>query len=186
MGRAIVRISSRIVGGFVALGVMLAVLMGCATNAALPESMNAKLKAGYEAVGAYATATQTSLARGRITKDQATRAAANANEAIDKVGTVQDALAACTAPADCKDLLNQLQPLLLQMEADLRAQQAKERSSDRSLLGVITVINDATMLIAAVQPLISATQDASTEAVTAARERAKAAIAALEKAIDAY
>ena len=114
------------------------------------------------------------------------RLRSNSQEADDKVGPIQDAAAACSTPEACRDLLIQLQPLLLQMEADLRAQQAKEKSADRSLLGVITVINDATMLIAAVQPLISATQDATAEAVTAARERAKAAIVTLEKAIYAY
>ena len=161
------------------IAVCAVVLAACAT-VAMPPGVNGKLRAGYDATRVYADATAQALTRGRIDVPQAEQAQGRANEALDKIGTIQDSIAACAAPADCSDLMGQVQPLLLQMEADLRAQQKRERSADRSLLGVITVINDATMLIGAGQALAASVQGGATDAdVTKARASAKSAVDSL-------
>lgn len=96
---------------------LLALLVGCATGP------NASIKTGYDTVDAYVQVTTQALERGRITPAQASQASANAKKAKESIDTAANALMACKPPCDPASILTGLQPTLLELEKQLRAQQ---------------------------------------------------------------
>lgn len=101
----------------------LALLTACASG---PPSINSQLKAAYDTTNAYVEVTSTSLLRGRITVEQATKASASAKKARDAIDSAALALAACKPPAPCTDyltIIQSLQPTLLEFERELRARE---------------------------------------------------------------
>jgi multidrug efflux pump subunit AcrA (membrane-fusion protein) len=105
------------------IGCVLVVLAGCASG---PPSVNTQLKAGYDTTAAYADLARTSLLRGRITAEQAAKASANAKKARDTLDAASVALAGCKPDAPCTDytnLMQALQPTLLEIERELRAKE---------------------------------------------------------------
>jgi hypothetical protein len=106
----------------------LALLTACATGA---PSINTQLKAGYATTAAYVDLARTSLLRGRITEEQASKASANAKKARDTLDAAALALAGCKPDLPCTEytnLMSALQPTLLELERELRAQEAKEKA----------------------------------------------------------
>jgi hypothetical protein len=106
----------------------LALLAACATGA---PSINTQLKAGYDTTAAYADLARTSLLRGRITPAQAAKASTNAKKARDTLDAARIALAGCKPELPCTEytnLMGALQPTLLELERELRAQEAKEKA----------------------------------------------------------
>lgn len=104
---------------------LLAILVACSST---PVSVNGQLETAYDTIDAYRQITQVSLARGRITTDQAAAASAKARAAVSKVDAARAALKACAAPvaSTCTDYLSimqNLQPSLYEFEAELRRQQ---------------------------------------------------------------
>ena len=100
-------------------------LSGCATQRPATQ-----LATAYGTVDAYVTVTRQALARGRITADQAERASAQAKKAQQALDIAATALASCehsnVPPQSCNrylTVLQNLQPTLLQLEAELRRQQ---------------------------------------------------------------
>ena len=107
----------------------LALLAACGTTGS--KSVNGQLQAGYDTLAAYVVMTETSLARGRITPDQAAKASATAKSSVGKLDAARAALAACKPPTPCTDylaLLQGLQPSLLELELQLRAAEAAKGS----------------------------------------------------------
>lgn len=100
----------------------LAFLTACAST----PTVNTQLKAAYDTTSAYVEITTASLARGRITPDQAAKASANAKKAMESIDAAGVALAGCRPPSPCTNyiaLMQALQPSLLEFERELRAQQ---------------------------------------------------------------
>lgn len=104
-----------------AAGLLAVLLVACASV-----SPSAQIDMAYTSIDAYVNATQSALARGRITRDQALRAAANADEALSMVGRARAALAGCSSmpcPA-FTSAMQGAQPALLELEKELRRQEA--------------------------------------------------------------
>lgn len=105
----------------------LALLAACAGG---PPSVNGQLKTGYDTVNAYVEVTKASLARERITPDQAAKESATAKKAMGTLDAAGAALAGCKPPTPCTDylvLMQALQPSLLEMELELRRQQKEKQ-----------------------------------------------------------
>lgn len=100
------------------LSVVLAVLTACATM-----NPNAQVKAAYDLVTAYTDATAVALMRGRITPDQAAKASANAKKARESIDVTAAALKGCAPPCDPQKLAQGLQPMLIELEKELRERQ---------------------------------------------------------------
>lgn len=95
-----------------------ALLTACAS---VNTSPTGQLKAAYDTTNAYVELTKTSLARGRITPEQAARASVNAKKTLVKIDLAAAALAACKPPcSDYVSIMQGLQPALLELEAELR------------------------------------------------------------------
>lgn len=110
------------------MGLAMVLAAACATGA---PSVNTQLKAGYDTTTAYADLARTSLLRGRITAEQASKASANAKKARDTLDAASVALAGCKPTAPCTgytDLMSALQPTLLELERELRAKEAMEKA----------------------------------------------------------
>jgi hypothetical protein len=100
------------------LGIVLAALLTACASVSTP---NGQLMAAYNTTNAYVDLTRSSLARGRITPDQATRARANAKKAVEALDMAAAALVNCAAPcAPYTSIMQGLQPTLLELEAELR------------------------------------------------------------------
>lgn len=102
--------------------IVVAFLAACST---VP-SANSQLKTGYDTVNAYVEIVSTSLARGRISPENAEKASVNAKKALSSLDTAKVALAECRETLPCDkytDLLKAVQPSLLEFELELRKQQ---------------------------------------------------------------
>lgn len=97
----------------------LALLTACATQP------NAQIMMAYDLVNSYVNATGSALQRGRITPEQAAQASRNAKRARDSVDAAALALGNCKPPCKPEDILQNLQPTLLSLEAELRAREKK-------------------------------------------------------------
>lgn len=97
-------------------------LAACATV-----NPRAQIDLAYSTVNSYVDATKVALARGRITPDQAVKAADNADLALKKLALAREVLSGCAAQpcADFTALMNGLQPNLLELERELRARESK-------------------------------------------------------------
>jgi hypothetical protein len=103
---------------------VLAFLTACAS---VP-SVNGQLQTGYQTVSAYIDQAKNGLARGRISVAQAEQASSNAKKARDTLDKAKTALTACQEKLPCTDytnLLQNLQPSLLEFELELRKQQGQ-------------------------------------------------------------
>ena len=104
------------------LTILFALLAACAT--VKPEG---QLKAAYDTTNAYVELTKSSLARGRITPEQAAKASANAKKAQAKIDQAAAVLATCKPPcSDYADIMKGLQPTLLELEAELRKREKEQ------------------------------------------------------------
>jgi starvation-inducible outer membrane lipoprotein len=115
------------------------VLAACATSPA-----NLAIANAYDTVNAYVEFNANALMRDRITVVQAGLASAKAKKARDTIDVAAVALKACQAapqpPASAPALpcagyeqaLRALQPMLLELERDLRAKQAAEAAKGKS------------------------------------------------------
>jgi hypothetical protein len=102
--------------------VLVALVSACAS--VKPEG---QLKAAYDTTNAYVELTKSSLARGRITPDQAAKASANAKKAQAKIDQAAAVLATCKPPcSDYTDIMKGLQPTLLELEAELRKKEVQK------------------------------------------------------------
>lgn len=97
-----------------------ALLTACATT-----QPNSQIMMAYDVVNAYVNSTGSALQRGRITPDQAALASRNAKRARDTVDAAAIALGNCKPPCKPEDILQGLQPTLLELERELRAREAK-------------------------------------------------------------
>lgn len=104
------------------LTLLTAILVACATGAPTPNA--AALKA-YQTIDAYVLLIENAVDRGRIDKASAIKASAQAKKARATVEEAEAMLAGCkVAPcADGTAILQSVQPLLLEYERQLRAQQ---------------------------------------------------------------
>jgi hypothetical protein len=101
------------------LAIVAAALVTACASVAPPG--NGQLKAAYDTTNAYVDLTKSSLARGRITPEQAARASVNAKKALVKIDQAAALLAVCKPPcSDYVGVMQGLQPMLLQFEAELR------------------------------------------------------------------
>ena len=105
----------------VALAVV--VLTACASLS----TPNGKIAAAYDTVNAYVQTTGAALVRGRITPDQAARASANAKRARDAVDAAAITVADCKPPCDATAVVQALQPMLLELEAELRKREGETK-----------------------------------------------------------
>jgi hypothetical protein len=99
----------------------LALLAGCATL-----SLPAQLKAGYDTVTAYQAVVTQALDRDRITAAQGEQALANSRKAKATLDQARIVLAGCKPELPCTeyaDIMQALQPSLLELERQLRAQE---------------------------------------------------------------
>jgi hypothetical protein len=99
----------------------LALLAACATL-----SMPAQLKAGYDTVTAYQAVVTQALDRDRITAAQGEQALANSRKAKATLDQARIVLAGCKPDVPCTeyaDLMQALQPSLLELERQLRARE---------------------------------------------------------------
>jgi hypothetical protein len=102
------------------LTIAVALLAACASV----QSPTGQLKAAYDTTNAYVDVTKAALARGRITPDQATRASANAKNALAKIDLAATVIGNCPPPCPSYvNIMQGLQPMLLEFEAELRKQQ---------------------------------------------------------------
>lgn len=104
--------------------VALAFLTACAS---VP-SVNGQLVTAYNTVSAYVDVTKNGLARGRISVEQAAKASENAKKASATIDKAAVALKECKEQLPCTsytDLLQSLQPSLLEFELELRKQQGQ-------------------------------------------------------------
>jgi hypothetical protein len=104
--------------------VALAFLAACATVG----DAGTQLQLAYNTVNGYVDVTKTSLARGRISPEQAEQASANAKKAVKTLDTARIALDSCEPKLPCTevtDILKALQPDLLEFERQLREQEGK-------------------------------------------------------------
>jgi hypothetical protein len=97
------------------------IVAACASMPTMP----AQLKAGYETVTAYQAIVTQALERDRITSAQGEQALANARKAKATLDQARIVLAGCQPDQPCTeyaDLMAALQPSLLELERQLRAQ----------------------------------------------------------------
>lgn len=118
---------SRLVGIALAVVMAFALLMGgCAS---VGGSTNSQLKTAYATVDGYVELTKSSAARGRITPDEAAKASALAKSAMAKLDLARTALKGCGEATPCDGyvaLMQQLQPILFELERQARLkEQAK-------------------------------------------------------------
>lgn len=115
---------------FAVANFLLALLVGCASTAA---PLKNQLALAYSSAGAFVDVSANSLARGRITPDQAANALATAKKLQAALDTASVALAGCPPdpkPEQCPaftNLFNALQPNLMELERQLREQQRSQK-----------------------------------------------------------
>ena len=100
----------------------LSLMVACATLPSLP----AQLKAGYDTVTAYQAVVSQALDRDRITSAQGEQALANARKAKGTLDQARIVLAGCKPDLPCAeyaDIMQALQPSLLELERQLRARE---------------------------------------------------------------
>lgn len=103
---------------------LIALLTACAST---PRSRQVDL--AYDAVNTYVDSTKQMLARGRITPEQATKAAGNSDKAMAMIADARKALAGCTPQLPCGDftsIMKGLQPNLLELERELREREKQK------------------------------------------------------------
>lgn len=107
---------------FIAL-LALTFMVSCASG---PPSVNGQLKTAYQTVDAAVELTKVSLQRGRISTATAEKVSAQAKEARDKLNLARAALDGCKDQTPCNTyvaLMQQLQPLLFELERQAREKQ---------------------------------------------------------------
>jgi hypothetical protein len=87
---------------------------------------NLSLVTATRTVEAYVQVMDQALMRGRITPEQAVQASYRAKKARQSISDTREALLLCKLPAcDPQQLINNLQPQLLELERQLREQEKK-------------------------------------------------------------
>lgn len=105
---------------------LLTILTACAN---VP-SLTGQLKTGYDTVAAYVDLTSNSLQRGRISIMQAEKASANSKKVLATLDQANIALSLCKVELPCTDYLNllqALQPSLLELEMELRKTEGEKK-----------------------------------------------------------
>lgn len=106
---------------------LIAVTAACTTIQDL--SPKAAIAASYATVEVLVDQATGAVVRGRMSPDQGTKVAVKAKKAVETIAKAEDALKLCGVEVKNCDsvqkILDQVQPLLLEMERDLRAKEKK-------------------------------------------------------------
>jgi hypothetical protein len=102
--------------------------------AATTVTVNHSLQGGYQLINSYVTVMYSAYQRGRIDEPTARTAIERARKAEEVVDAAVVALGACKPPAcDPTQILQSIQPMLMELERDLRAEQAKQSAKGNQL-----------------------------------------------------
>lgn len=105
--------------------ILIALTASCASMSDL--SPKAAIAASYATVEVLVDQTTGAVVRGRMSREQGSKIVIKAKKAVDTIAKAEDALKVCGVEVKNCDsvtkILDQIQPLLLEMERDLRAKE---------------------------------------------------------------
>ena len=104
----------------------LSLLTGC-VGVSPTVSIDYSLRGAYDVLTAYIEVMSSAYQRGRIDKEQAMKAQKQVEKAEVAIDSAATAVFNCKSPCDPQAILATLQPMLLEMERELREQQKKEK-----------------------------------------------------------